>query len=53
MAIRIAGAVLALLIGTAGTAFAGNRHGPITFEGNCEAAEEVVRRRHAREKKKA
>ena len=27
---------LALLIGTAGTAFAGNRHGPITFEGNCE-----------------
>jgi hypothetical protein len=25
----------------------------LTFEGNCEAAEEVVRRRHAREKKKA
>jgi len=36
MAIRIAGVALALLIGTAGTAFAGNRHGPITFEGNCE-----------------
>ena len=27
---------LALLIGTVGTAVAGNPHGPITFEGNCE-----------------
>jgi hypothetical protein len=36
MALRLAGVTLALLIGAAGTAVAGNKHGPITFEGTCE-----------------
>jgi hypothetical protein len=36
MALRIAGVASAVLIGLVGTAVAGNRHGPITFEGSCE-----------------
>src|SRR3954471_15804414 len=36
MALRIAGVTLAVLIGVVGTAVAGNRHGPVTFEGTCE-----------------
>jgi hypothetical protein len=35
MALRVAGVALALLMGAAGTV-AGNKHGPITFEGSCQ-----------------
>ena len=36
MALRVAGVALAVVMVAAGTAVAGNRHGPITFEGTCE-----------------
>jgi len=36
MAIRLIGTTLVILAAVAATALAGNRHGPLTFEGTCE-----------------
>ena len=36
MAIRVLGTTLVISIVLAGSAIAGNKHGPITFEGSCE-----------------
>jgi hypothetical protein len=36
MALRVAGVALAVLMVATASAVAGNRHGPITFEGTCE-----------------